>query len=231
MMRFEWLEQRGTSVARMSGVDDGDCGWDGCATGTRAAFLARIAVPAAKLVVLRQCHGDRIWPVGPGEAGKGAHNRDGALGDGDGLITNTPGIPLGINIADCVPLLLSGGGAAAAVHAGRVGTELGIARRAVLALEDTFKTEPSALFAVIGPSAGPCCYQVGPDILEKARKLGLSVVGDRLDLWESNRRQLLEAGVPGTQIFVSRHCTLCNPGFFSYRARGTAERNMAVIML
>lgn len=231
MTRFDWLEQRGAAMALMSGVEDGDCGWDGCATGTRAAFLARSAVAADKLVVLRQCHGDRIWPVGPEEAGQGARNRESALGDGDGLITNTPGIPLGINIADCVPLLLCGGGAVAAVHAGRVGTELGIARRAVSALQSTYEVEPSSLFALIGPSAGPCCYQVGPDILEKAQSLGLSVVGDHLDLWASNRRQLIEAGVPASQIQVTGHCTLCNPGFFSYRARGTAERNMAVIML
>lgn len=230
MKYFSWLEERGAAVALMTGVADGDCGWEGCATGTRAAFLQEAPIPEEKLVVLRQCHGDTVWAVEPGDAGRGARNRETALGDGDGLMTCHAGIPLGINVADCVPLFLCGGGVVAVVHAGRVGTELQIAARAVGAIETTYGVSPGALFALIGPSAGPCCYQVGADILERAQEKGLIARGDHLDLWETNRQQLRKAGLPDAHIAVESWCTICQPGYFSFRLQGTGERNLAVIM-
>lgn len=230
MKRYAWLEDHGAAVALMTGVAEGDCGWEGCASGSRSAFLAQAPIPAEKLVVLRQCHGDRIWAVGPEEAGRGAIDRESALGDGDGLMTATPGIPLGINIADCVPVFLCGGGVVAVVHAGRVGTELKIAARAVEQIEAVYGVTSDSLYALIGPSAGPCCYQVGPDVLESATKTGVVAQAHNLDLWETNRVQLRDAGLPDAHIAVDGVCTICQPGYFSYRARGTAERNIAIIM-
>ena len=230
MKRFPWLEQRGALVAFMTGVADGDCGWEGCVSGERGAFLDQAPIPARKLVVLRQCHGDKVWAVGLDQAGRGANDRSGALGDGDGLMTSCPGIPLGINIADCVPVFLCGGGVVAVIHAGRVGTELRIATRAVEQIGAVYSVAPTSLFALIGPSAGPCCYRVGPDILQSSTETGVIARGDRLDLWESNRVQLLNAGLPDAHIAVEACCTICQPGYFSYRARGTTERNLAVIM-
>jgi YfiH family protein len=230
MKRFTWIEEHGAAVALMTGVADGDCGWEGCASGSRSAFLAQAPIPAEKLVVLRQCHGDEIWAVGPEDAGKGAKGRDGALGDGDGLMTACPGIPLGINIADCVPVFLCGGGVVAVAHAGRVGTEMGIAARTVAQIGATYGVAPESLFALIGPSAGPCCYRVGPEVLESATRTGVLAQGERLDLWETNRFQLREAGLPDGHIVVDGVCTICQSGYFSYRARGTVERNLAIIM-
>lgn len=230
MKRFPWLEERGAAVALMSGDADGDCGWDGCATGTRRAFLDRAPIPAERLVVLRQCHGDAIWDVALDDAGKGAYSRESTLGVGDGLMTRHSGIPMGTNVADCVPVFLVGGGVAAIVHAGRVGTELGIAARAVKSIIQTYSIDPKSLFALIGPSAGPCCYQVGPDVLETSLGKGVVARGDHLDLWETNRVQLRDAGLADTHIAVEGTCTICQPGFFSYRTRGTGERNLAIIM-
>lgn len=230
MKRYTWLEDHGAAVALMTGLADGDCGWEGCVSGSRSAFLAQAPLPAEKLVVLRQCHGDQIWAVGPEEAGKGALDRESALGDGDGLMSATPGIPLGINIADCVPVFLCGGGVVAVVHAGRVGTELGIAARAVVQIRATYGVAPESLFALIGPSAGPCCYRVGPDVLQRATEGGVLAQGPNLDLWETNRVQLRDAGLPDAHITVDGTCTICQPGYFSYRARGTTERNLAIIM-
>jgi len=230
MIRFDWLEARGAAVALMTGVEDGDCGWGGCESGWRGLFLERAPFPSTSLTMLRQCHGDRIHRVGPDQVGLGALDRESALGDGDGLITNLPGVPLGINIADCVPLLICGGGVVAAVHAGRAGTELNIAGEATSAIWDAYSVHASALYAVVGPSAGPCCYQVGEEVLERATALGVCADGDRLDLWRTNRDQLEAAGVPGAHIQVTGRCTICGPGFYSYRERGTGERNLAVIM-
>lgn len=230
MKRFPWLEEHGAAVAFMTGVADGDCGWEGCASGSREAFLSTAPIPSEKLVVLRQCHGDVIFAVSPEDGGKGSRSRESALGDGDGLMTASPGIPLGINVADCVPVFLCGGGVVAVAHAGRAGTELNIAGRAVRLIRERYGVPPESLFALIGPSAGPCCYQVGPDVLDRAVDSGLAAAGDHLDLWESNRAQLRAAGLPDAHIAVDGTCTICQPGYFSFRTRGTAERNLGVIM-
>jgi len=214
----------------MTGVVDGDCGWEGCASGSRSAFLAQAPIPAEKLVVLRQCHGDQIWAVGQEEAGRGSADRGGALGDGDGLMTACSGIPLGINIADCVPVFLCGGGVVAVVHAGRVGTELGIAARAVEQIGATYGVAPESLFALIGPSAGPCCYQVGPEVLQSATDAGVVAQGQKLDLWATNRVQLLDAGLTNAHITVDGTCTICQPGYFSYRSGSSVARNLAIIV-
>ncbi len=230
MKRFTWLEEHGAAVAFMTGVVDGDCGWEGCVSGSRAAFLSTFPISLERLVVLRQCHGKEIHAVKPEDGGKGFHSRETALGDGDGLMTSWPGIPLGINVADCVPVFLCGEGVVAVVHAGRVGTELNIAGRAARSIREHYGVLPESLYALIGPSAGPCCYQVGEDMLQTAVAAGLVAIGDRLDLWETNRAQLRAAGVPDAHIAVERCCTICQPGYFSFRARGTGERNLCVIM-
>jgi copper oxidase (laccase) domain-containing protein len=61
--------------------------------------------------------------------------------------------------------------------------------------------------------------------------LGLPVIGRNLDLWEANRRQLVQSGVGTERIFIMGNCTLCGEGFHSYRKSGTAERNLALGML
>ncbi|MBL7645138.1 MAG: polyphenol oxidase family protein [Candidatus Hydrogenedentes bacterium] len=230
MKRFTWLEEHGAAVAFMTGVADGDCGWEGCVSGSRDTFLRGAPIPSDKLVVLRQCHGKVVHAVRPQDAGKGALSRESALGDGDGLITACPGIPLGINVADCVPVFLCGGGVVGLIHAGRAGTELNIAGHAVDRIVQEFGVPAASLFALIGPSAGPCCYQVGKEALQKSAEAGLVVAGDRLDLWETNRNQLRASGVPDAHVSVDGCCTICHPGYFSYRGRGTAERNLGVIM-
>lgn len=230
MKHFTWLEERGAAVALMTDEADGDCGWEGCASGSRGAYLNQAPIPAEKLVVLRQCHGAAVFVVEREDAGRGAVARESALGDGDGLMTRHKGIPLGINIADCVPVFLCGDGVVAVVHAGRVGTELKIASRAVEQIGETYGVAPESLFGFIGPSAGPCCYQVGPEIRQTSTSNGVIARGDCLDLWESNRVQLRDSGLPDAHIMLDSVCTICQPGYFSYRARGTAERNLAIIM-
>lgn len=230
MVSFEWLKGAGAAEAFMTGVGEGDCGWDGCESGSRAQGLRSTPIPAGKLVALRQCHGDRIVAVTAGDAGRGAGDRSSALADADGLITNVAGIPLGINVADCVPVLLYGPGGCGALHAGREGTAQNIAAKGVRALKTQFGVVPASVFAVIGPSAGPCCYQVSTELRDAWVAAGLHAEDDRLDLWQSNRQQLREAGLPDAHIHVSSWCTICKPGFYSYRGQQTKKRNIAVIM-
>jgi YfiH family protein len=142
-------------------------------------------------------------------------------------------VVLTIRVADCVPLLIADRqtGAVAAVHAGWRGTARGIVARAVARLQRTFGSNPENLVAGLGPSIGPCCYQVGSELEQAFSDAGWSddararcFVHDRdtrLDLWSANADQLREAGVPADSIHIAGLCTACHPDLFdSYRRDG-----------
>ena len=135
---------------------------------------------------------------------------------GDGVWSDTPGEPLLVFTADCVPVaLVRAGGvrpAIAALHVGWRGLLAGIVESAASALGG------GRLAAVVGPGIGPCCYEVGEDVAEPFReRFGAGVVTrGRLDLWSATERALRAAGA----ATVSRVdlCTACRPDlFFSHR--------------
>jgi YfiH family protein len=168
------------------------------------------------------------------------------LAQADGLITQQSGVLIGVQTADCIPVLVADPArrVVAAFHAGWRGTvqrivELGIARMAT-----EFSSDPATLLAAIGPGIGPCCYTVGQELRQQfgenftyAHRLFTSdAEADtaptmRLDLVEANRRQLLDAGLSGESIATVGACTACHPNlFYSHRASaGRAGRMMAVI--
>lgn len=232
MQRFDALLNAGARVAVMSDVTDGDCGWEGAITGARNHFLAGLPIESGSWAIQRQVHGSVVRPVTRESAGLGATTPDTSPGDGDGLITREPGLALGVTVADCVPILLfdPSTGAIGALHAGRAGTVAGIATEGVLKLVSEYGVEPKNVLAVVGPSAGPCCYEVSPALRDECVQQGVIARGPYLDLWESNRRQLRGAGVQDAHITVLGECTICTTGFHSYRREQTTARNLAVIM-
>ncbi len=130
----------------------------------------------------------------------------------DALITATPGLPLGVIMADCVPVLLYDPDyhALGLLHAGWQGTVARLASITVGAMAERFGSDPAALVAAIGPSIGPDEYEVGPDVIEAARAAyddapilrDAGVDGKALfDLWTANEYDLRSAGV--TQIEVA----------------------------
>lgn len=154
------------------------------------------------------------------------------------LRKDPPGLVPAVQVADCVPLLLADrrGRAVAAVHAGWRGTAAGIARRVVQAL-GAHGIEPQELIAALGPSIGPCCYEVGEDVLA-AVSAGtgappdlLAPQGRRLDLRLANRLQLQAAGLAPDRIHAAPWCTSCaSELFYSYRRQGPrAGRLLACI--
>jgi len=131
----------------------------------------------------------------------------GPLAEGDALISNRPGVIVGIRTADCVPVLLADPEtrAVAAVHAGWRGSAEGIAALAVRALSREWGVHPGNLRAAIGPSIGACCYEVGPEV---AARFGVRVSQPvHLDLPAINEMQLRLAGV--TNVWKSGACTFC----------------------
>lgn len=238
MIRFETLESIGLSVAVMSGCSEGDCRLPADSNNfagrqERRDFLSVLGLEPEKLVCVRQVHGDAVIRVGVQDAGRGGLDAATAVADCDAMITCEPGLPIGISVADCVPLLVYDPvkGALAAGHAGRLGTMGNIAGRIVEAMSFHFRTDPSDLRAVIGPSAGPDRYEVSEEIALAFEALDLPRNGRLLDLWGANRLQFERAGLPTDQIHVSGRCTIEDAGFYSHRGDGSGARNLAVASL
>lgn len=144
----------------------------------------------------------------------------------DGLITNVRGIPLMLRFADCVPILLYDPlhQAIALAHAGWRGSVQKVVTNTVNAMCEAFDTSPRDLVACIGPSIGPCCYEVGQDVIERVNtcfpesaELLLRRNGaTHLNLWETNAVQLRALGVE--QIDIAAVCTSDHTNdFYSWR--------------
>jgi polyphenol oxidase len=150
--------------------------------------------------------------------------------EADGMVT-AAGLTLGVLSADCVSLLLGDGrGRVAAAHAGWRGTAACMAGEAVRALA-ALGARPDEVRAALGPSIGPCCFEVGDDVDDVAATFRALVPpaappaapGGRphVDLYLVNRTQLLAAGVRPEHIEDRPPCTVCDPDlYFSYRRDG-----------
>jgi len=142
--------------------------------------------------------------------------RPGCVGEGDALVTQTPGVAVSVRTADCFPILLADPATrtVAAVHAGWRGTVTGVVRASLARMQSEFGTDAGNVFAAIGPGIGACCYEVGIDV---ARQFGMRSAG-HLDLAVENRNQLIAAGLKPESIQQVGRCTFCNPAqFFSWR--------------
>ena len=233
MIRFSAFESIGVAVAAVSDKSDGDCGSGGTdgagGLGVRAALCRRCDVEPGRLVTVRQVHGTRVVVAAKTHRDK----EDGPPETADGIVTAAPGLPVAVFVADCVPVYLQapGRGVGGIVHAGRRGVMANIAGEAVQVLARDFAVDPGAIHALIGPSAGPCCYEVSPALAEAFVRAGLPAEGRHLDLWAANVCQLVAAGVPREQVAVTAICTICDGRFHSYRTDGGHGRNMALLAL
>ena len=148
---------------------------------------------------------------------------------GDAIITGRKGMGIGVFTADCVPILLvdESVSCVAVAHAGWRGTLQRVSQKTLQGMCRHFRTDPSRVHVVLGPSIGKCCYEVGEDVaspfMEKFKD------GERylfrkgnskymLDLREINRLSLLEEGVKSVEVM--NMCTKCDNNFHSYRRDG-----------
>lgn len=196
------------------------------------------------LVAGRQVHGDEIRVVEECDKGRGALSEEEALPYTDALVTGLRDVPLSSYYADCVPIFLLDPvrKVAALAHAGWKGTVLRIGQKVVARMAAVYGTDPTDCLAGVGPSIGPCCYEVDEPVICRFREshpdcqeLAAAVSPGRwkLNLWEANRLNLLEAGLKPANIIAAGICTSCrNDMFFSYRAQaGKAGRMASLIML
>lgn len=162
----------------------------------------------------------------------------GEVGEADALITTRPGVPLAVFTADCLAVVLAEPerGVLAVAHAGWRGTVAGILGRLVRTLIERYAVRPERLRAAIGPSIGPCCYEVDEPVVGPLQaafpgdcRRWVAAAGAPgkwwLDLWRANTDQLVAAGVPAGAIANPRLCTACRRDlFFSYRKEGRTGR-------
>jgi len=143
--------------------------------------------------------------------------------EADGHVVTVPGGSALVAVADCLPIALAGPRGAAILHCGRRGLAAGIIARGAAAVEATD--------AAIGPGIGPCCYEVGEEVLEAFAPLGDGIAaGGMLDLPEVARRLLREAGT--TTVESAALCTCCERDrFFSHRRDGDRRRQAGVVWL
>jgi YfiH family protein len=181
------------------------------------------AIGATSIAWAKQVHGRAVIVVRRGRTSD-ADERP----EADAFVSDAPEIAVAVRAADCVPLLIADRvkGVVAAVHAGWRGTAARVAVAAVEALEREFGSRPQDLVAAIGPSIGPCCYEVGSELVDAFAAAGHErhlidrwflapppPRGSRersklhLDVPGSNRDQLVLAGVPEDQIHLSGLCT------------------------
>jgi YfiH family protein len=185
------------------------------------------------LTCAKQVHGNKVVIVTPKLKGKGSLNWKSAVNDTDALITRYSDILLFIQTADCVPLLFydSKKKVIGAAHAGWRGTALKIAKKTVKAMRK-LGSKAKDIKVAIGPSIGPCCYEVGKDVAIRFKHYICK--GNRyiVDLKNENKVQLIKAGIKAKNIQISDICTKCeNKRFFSARKDKVAGRFGAGIML
>ncbi len=188
---------------------------------------------ASVILSVKQVHGtDTLVLDSPVEQGQ--------VFDGgwDALVTDQPGVMVTVRTADCVPVLLHDPvrRVVAAIHAGWRGAVAGIVPKTVALLVSRFGATVKNMRMAIGPSAGPCCYEVDEPVLTRLRDVfpeWHSVVAPvnpqkaRLDLRAFVRRQALADGLDAERIATVNACTICQPDlFFSYRREGVVKATM-----
>jgi hypothetical protein len=200
----------------------------------RRRFQTAAGTPNLSLITLKQFHSDviHVFDTAPAEPCKG-----------DASITNRPGLLLAVQTADCVPILLVDPQkrAIAAIHAGWRGTLARIVTKTIGIMHMHFDTKPADLLAAIGPSIGPCCYEVGTEVATQflsqfpdaptyfdefrtgdepnpVQWLNMMPPGHQpppkgvlLDLRKANRSQLETAGLRPQNIHTINLCTACRP--------------------
>jgi len=186
----------------------------------RELVSERIGMP---LAMIRQVHGAEVRRLvqqpPPG----------GPLPEADGQATATAGVAPMVLTADCLPIAVAGGGAAAILHAGWRGLAAGVIEAGVEAVREL--GDGGRLEAVIGPGAGPCCYEVGEDLHASFLSYGPAArQGQKLDLKSIARIQLERVGVDA--VADVGLCTICSEEFFSHRRdRGITGRQAGIVWL
>jgi YfiH family protein len=193
----------------------------------RELFFGSLGIGVDALALPQQVHGNTVRRV----------DRPGLYPACDALVSNVPGVYLGVTVADCIPLLIFDAAkrAVSAVHVGWRGSLARVASKALETLAAEYSSRPEDVFAFLGPSAGVCCYEVGEKIARRFDSSDFQTRNGRifLDLKSVTRRHLSAFGIPEAHIEFSAQCTICSPSVFHSfrREREKSGRMMGVVGL
>ncbi|WNR46452.1 peptidoglycan editing factor PgeF [Paenibacillus roseipurpureus] len=210
-----------------------------------------LGLPFDAFTYAEQVHGKDVAIVSLNEQGSGRVARETALQAKDGFITQEKGIVLCAQFADCVPLFFYDPvkRVVALAHAGWKGTVLNISMATISLMTHTFGSQPSDIYAVVGPSIGACCYEVDETVASRVKQVldemqssqeeKAAILTDKgnskymLNLQVMNRKLIEQAGILSSHIEVTQLCTSCrNDLFFSHRKEeGSTGRMIAWIGL
>ncbi len=194
------------------------------------SFLKAFSLTEA--IVMHQEHSDAIHII---------ENSERPV-SGDAIILIQKRVAAIIKTADCLPIIISDlkYPMAAIAHAGWRGTYDAIAKKTIEKMADNYNTNPKDLVCIIGPSIGPCCYEVSKDLVEKfnmnftnSTEKFYTIEEDKykLDLWKVNEHILRECGVKDENIINLNLCTSCNSDkFHSYRKHNKTQERIGTIL-
>ncbi len=211
----------------------------------REQLALTLGIPSCNFTVSKQIHDCNVRIVTEDLRGSGSFHYQTAINEADAMVTDIPDVCLMVLQADCVPILFfdSKKKVIGIAHAGWRGTVRFIAQNTIRVLREKYRSSSSDILVGIGPSIGPCCYEVGTETFEQIKKAFHNGRGyiyqetsdDKgyFDLREANKMQLIQMGIPEKNIEISQVCTCCNHNlFFSYRHQhGETGRFGAGIML
>lgn len=205
----------------------------------RKVLFESLNINFSSSVFCQQIHGNNVYVVDAGDAGKGSESYEGGISETDALITNLPNICLALLVADCVPIIFydKSQKVVGVAHAGWRGTMLNISGKTVQKMVSEFGTDPKDILVVIGPSIGQNCFEIGDEVTTAAKENMLEKFliykNDKiyLDLWEANREQVVLSGIPPENIEISGICNHCSEDYFSFRRDKDARRFITGIML
>ena len=204
-------------------------------------FFASCGIGSSSFVCGKQVHGNTVMTVDESNAREPYGYEE--LYEADGYVTKTPGVPLVIFTADCIPLLLADekNGVVAAVHSGWRGTVKDIEKEAVDKMLG-LGAEKEQIKACIGPAIGKCCFEVGEEVIDAVGELlngdtaGLYTKKDNgrymLDLKTVLKKCLLRSGIREEHIEIVNDCTMCLPEkYWSHRYTGGERGSQATVIM
>ena len=193
----------------------------------RRRFFADLGIRPEEVALGFQVHGDSVCIV----------EKAGVYDEHDAFVTNRPNVFVAVSVADCTPILIHDPKtqAVAAVHAGWKGTMKQIVAKTLLQMTRHFGTCPADCFAYIGACISECAFEVDTDVADhfddRFKRFDTEKQKFLVDLKQANLVQLLNNGVPETQIEVSPYCTVAqNDTFFSYRKEGKRSGRMLAVI-
>lgn len=240
------------SSTRHGGVGEGNysefnvnlyCGDDAEAIAeNRKALCKLLKISGDRLVMPHQVHATGIAQIGRTFFRLSDEVRRQVLEGVDALMTNLPGVCIGVSTADCIPIILYDPEhrAASVVHSGWRGTVADIAGVAVTSMQMAYHSRPEVLKAVIGPGISLANFEVGNEVYEQFAAAGYPMAQIarkyekwHIDLWTCCRLQLKEVGLKGENIQTSGICTYdhCDDYFSARRLGVDSGRILTAVVI